>query len=465
MAVDGQHVYWANTDSDTIGRANLDGSGVDQSFITGANNPRGLGVDGEHLYWANFGPLNPNPSIGGVDTIGRANLDGSGVDQTFITGANNPAGLAVDALQPPSASIMTPVTGSTYAVGQVVDSSFGCQEGTSGPGIASCVDQGGHPSGAAIDTSTIGTHTFTVTATSSDRATATASVTYTVAAAPSASIRSPVTGATYAVGQVAHSSFGCMEGAFGSGIASCRDANGASAPGGVIDTSKAGRFTYRVTAISKDGQTATAGAGYTVEGAPSASITTPADAASYTRGQTLIASYACAEGAFGPGLASCAGTVAGGARIDTSKVGTHSFTVVAASKDGQRTTTTVSYRVLLPSNHFTVARIHASANGRISFLVKTPGPGTIDVLETAWNDNLARAAIVLNPAPRRFVYARKHTTVRRAGTVKITVGLDARARRLVAHHRYPVTLRLWVSYTPTAGNPRSIGFHGLHLAR
>jgi hypothetical protein len=179
----------------------------------------------------------------------------------------------------------------------------------------------------------------------------------------------------------------------------------------------------------------------------------------------VIASYACAEGAFGPGLASCAGTVAGGARIDTSKVGVHSFTVVAASKDGQLTTTTVRYRVRLPSNRFTVARIYASANGDISFLVKTPGPGTIDVLETAWNDNLARAAVVLNPARRRFVYARKHTTVRRAGTAQVTVGRNARARRLVAHHRYRVTLRLWVSYTPTAGNPKSIGFYGLHLAR
>ena len=171
------------------------------------------------------------------------------------------------------------------------------------------------------------------------------------------------------------------------------------------------------------------------------------------------------RGAFGPGLESCAGTVAGGARIDTfAQVGTHSFTVVVLSKDGQRTTRTVRYRVLLPSNHFTVARIHASAAGRISFSVKTPGPGTIDVLESAWNDNLARAAVVLNPAPLRFAYARKHTTARRAGTVKVTVGLNARARRLVAHHRYRVTLRLWVSYTPTAGNPRSIGFYGLHLA-
>ena len=32
MAVDGAHVYWANFDTDTIGRANLDGTSVNQSY-------------------------------------------------------------------------------------------------------------------------------------------------------------------------------------------------------------------------------------------------------------------------------------------------------------------------------------------------------------------------------------------------------------------------------------------------
>ena len=546
VAVDGSTSTGPTPSPATIGRANLDGTGVDQSFITGASAPTGwrstaststgpttaaarsggrtstapasnqsfitgaeqpvrgrgrrpahlldqLGNEhdrageprrhrrgpelhhrrrsarsgwrstAEHIYWANFG-RHANFGTIVTTTIGRANLDGSGLDENFITGADSPDGVAVDSLEPPSASIMTPVAGATYAVGQVVDSSFGCREGTSGPGIASCLDQGGRASGAAIDTSTIGTHTLTVTATSSDRATGSASVRYTVAAAPSASIQSPVTGASYAVGQVVHSSFGCSEGAFGPGIASCRDAKGADAPAGVIDTSRAGRFAYRVTVISKDGQTATASIGYTVQAPPSASVTTPADGATYTRGQTLIANYACAEGAFGPGLASCAGTVAGGARIDTSRVGNYSFTVVAASKDGQRTTTTVRYRVLLPSNHFNVAHIHALASGRLSFAVKTPGPGTIDVLETAWNDNLARAAIVLNP-PRGGLSTLASTRSRAERARSRSPSGSTRARRLVAHHRYRVTLRLWVSYTPTAGNPRSIGFYGLHLAR
>jgi virginiamycin B lyase len=67
-------------------RAQLDGAGIDQSFITGANNPNGAAVDAKHIYWANAG--------GG--TIGRANLDGSGVNQSFISGASGPAGVSVE---------------------------------------------------------------------------------------------------------------------------------------------------------------------------------------------------------------------------------------------------------------------------------------------------------------------------------------------------------------------------------
>jgi hypothetical protein len=79
-------VYWANFNTGTIGRANLDGSGADQRFIGGASGPVGLAVDGAHVYWANFN----------ISRIGRADLDGSGADQSFITGSSQVRGVAVD---------------------------------------------------------------------------------------------------------------------------------------------------------------------------------------------------------------------------------------------------------------------------------------------------------------------------------------------------------------------------------
>jgi virginiamycin B lyase len=88
MAVNYTHIYWvSNHDNGTIGRANLDGTGADPNFITGAGNPAGLAVDGAHIYWAN------NVSGG---SIGRANLDGSSVNSFFVTGASFPTGVAAD---------------------------------------------------------------------------------------------------------------------------------------------------------------------------------------------------------------------------------------------------------------------------------------------------------------------------------------------------------------------------------
>jgi hypothetical protein len=96
VAVDGSFVYWANhgygTRGTTIGRAKLDGSSVEGGFVGGALNPCGVAVDGEYIYWANE---EASPASGG--TIGRARLDGSDADADFIqTDAVLPCGVAVD---------------------------------------------------------------------------------------------------------------------------------------------------------------------------------------------------------------------------------------------------------------------------------------------------------------------------------------------------------------------------------
>ena len=149
-------------------------------------------------------------------------------------------------------------------------------------------------------------------------------------------------------------------------------------------------------------------------------------------------------------------------------VGIDTFTYAVVDIDaGTSAPATVTLIVKPPPriNHFTVSRIKTHPNGKITFRVKVPGPGAIDVLETAWNGNLARTAVQLQPAPRRFVFARRHRSARRATTMHFRVTPNARGKLLVHHHTYRVTLRLWVSYTPTGGHSRKQGFYGLRLPK
>lgn len=82
----GPFIYWTTHRGDTIGRANLNGSNVDDSFITGANFACGLLVKGNYIYWGNAAN----------GSIGRAKLNGTDINQSFITGVGDACGLAAD---------------------------------------------------------------------------------------------------------------------------------------------------------------------------------------------------------------------------------------------------------------------------------------------------------------------------------------------------------------------------------
>ncbi len=95
IAVDSNYIYWGSNNSNpvgSIGRVNLDGGGLmELPFIGGAGYSQSLSVDSSYIYWTTG------------DSIGRANLDGTSVNTTFIPEAFG-AGLAVDSLANPTIS-------------------------------------------------------------------------------------------------------------------------------------------------------------------------------------------------------------------------------------------------------------------------------------------------------------------------------------------------------------------------
>lgn len=85
-AVDAGHVYWT-TRSGRIGRAALDGSEVEPSFITLQGWACGVAVDSRYLYWA----------YNSSGRLGRASLDGNAVEPEWMSpGAGRGCGIAVN---------------------------------------------------------------------------------------------------------------------------------------------------------------------------------------------------------------------------------------------------------------------------------------------------------------------------------------------------------------------------------
>jgi uncharacterized repeat protein (TIGR02543 family) len=238
-------------------------------------------------------------------------------------------------------------SGNTYAVGEVVSTSFSCAEGAGGPGLTSCTDSnGGSGTSGVLDTSTPGASlTYTVTALSSDGQSGTASISYNVAAAPTAVITLPTTGHTYIVNQVVPTGFSCSD-PTGPGIATCTDSNGDSSPGDLVTSTPGTSLTYTVTATSSDGQTDTASISYTVAGAPTAAIASPNSGNTYSVDQVVPTSFSCSDPT-GPGIATCLdsnGATSPG-DLATSTPGTFTYTVTAASSDGQTGTASITYAV------------------------------------------------------------------------------------------------------------------------
>jgi hypothetical protein len=222
------------------------------------------------------------------------------------------------------------------------------------------------------------------------------------------------------------------------------DGGGIAAGGG-----GGGGSSFGVTGLT-NGAVATTAASVTISyvlppppGLPS--ITTPADGATFTQGQVVDAAYSCADSASGPGLnagvAGCAGTVADGAAIDTSTIGSHMFSVTATSQDGESTTQSVSYSV-------SAAAVVATTTTAPTTSTTTPPAPT---------------PIPSPPAPKARTVPTKLTGISVSGSVLWCRGKDCRypTARLRFDLNQAATLRL-VLRTRSQGHWRQVATAAVH---
>jgi len=129
--------------------------------------------------------------------------------------------------------------------------------------------------------------------------------------------------------------------------------------------------------------------------APTITIAAPLEGAQYTVGQAATASYSCADNV---GVASCIGTVANGAALDTSTAGQRTFTVTARDDAGNQTVENRTYNVVLDTGGQVPATLNLTLGAPASFPAFIPSMGRdytaslgATILSTAENATLSVA--------------------------------------------------------------------------
>ena len=149
-------------------------------------------------------------------------------------------------------------------------------------------------------------------------------------------ILAPADGATYMPGEIVHASYSCAAGAPGSPLQARRGLRRPRGERRVDRHRQPGSHWLLGVGDQRRRRSSDASVSYTVAAVPGATIAVPASGAVYGIGQSVSTSFSCAEGAGGPGIASCLDKSGGGssAQLDTLTPGQHTYAVTATSLDG-----------------------------------------------------------------------------------------------------------------------------------
>ncbi len=193
-------------------------------------------------------------------------------------------------------------------------------------------------------------------------------IVYSVTKSPSVTVKSPVSGETYLVGENVTAEYSCEEEGASKlkpGAEGCSASNegGTKVPAGTqLPTSRAGRFTLKVTASSVDGLTKTDTVKYSVASKPGVTISGPVSGKIYPLKAIVHVGFECFEGASGPGLFRCLDSegketqtthggvnrITGSDNLNTSSAGEFTYLVEAMSYDSAIALKSVKYVVAAP---------------------------------------------------------------------------------------------------------------------
>jgi YVTN family beta-propeller protein len=175
-------VYASNFADDTISQYDVGADGAltpkATPTVPTGRNPWGLAVapDGKSVYAAAFS----DRAVRQYDVGADGELAPKG--PAAVASAFRPIAVAAVPSRDgttPTIDLRTPADGAQYDFGDVVAADYSCADEDGGSGLASC--SGDVASGAPLDTTTAGPHTFTVTARDNAGNTATVTHSYTVA--------------------------------------------------------------------------------------------------------------------------------------------------------------------------------------------------------------------------------------------------------------------------------------------
>ncbi len=168
---------------------------------------------------------------------------------------------------------------------------------------------------------------------------------------PTVKVTSPVDGAVIPEHKLVKASYSCTD-TGGSGLAIC---NGDVANGSPINTTTLNGHTFTVRGRDRAGNLAVVYRTYMVTDvtAPLIFLNTPTNGALYEKGAIVNANYSCSDGD-GSGIAICGGSTASGTPIDTTTLGTKTFSVTAVDNFNNTTKVTSSYKIIYPWRGFWV---------------------------------------------------------------------------------------------------------------